>query len=118
MRCVTTGANPAAGIRQQCGRASEKRAKANEDLGPIWGVVWGGRPHLQASPHQFSKPKARQANSPSYHSEMAALEKALPKFKRCKITQPQLAVLMRHFGEFTDSNARKRARRFPPNLPR
>ena len=97
---------------------AEKRAKANEDLGPIWGVVWGGRPHLQASPHQFSKPKARQANSPSYHSEMAALEKALPKFKRCKITQPQLAVLMRHFGEFADSNARERARRFPPNLPR
>ena len=79
-------------------RGPEKRGKANEDLGPIWGVVWGGRPHLQASPHQFSKPKARQANSPSYHSEMAALEKALPKFKRCKITQPQLAVLMRHFG--------------------
>ena len=49
---------------------------------------------------------------------MAALEKALPKFKRCKITQPQLAVLMRHFGEFADWNARKRARRFPPNLPR
>ena len=49
---------------------------------------------------------------------MAALEKALPKFKRCKITQPQLAVLMRHFGEFSDSNARKRAWRFPPNLPR
>ena len=49
---------------------------------------------------------------------MAALEKALPKFKRCKITQPQLAVLMRHFGEFAGSNARERARRFPPNLPR
>ena len=48
---------------------------------------------------------------------MAALEKALPKFKRCKITQPQLAVLMRHFGEFAASNARDRARRFPPNLP-
>ena len=50
---------------------------------------------------------------------MAALEKALPKFKRYKrITQPQLAVLMRHFGEFADSNARVSPRRFPSNLPR
>ena len=49
---------------------------------------------------------------------MAALEKALPKFKRCKITQPQLAVLMRHFGEFAGSNARVSPRRFPSNLPR
>ena len=32
-RCVTTGANPAAGIRQQCGEGPEKRAQANEDLG-------------------------------------------------------------------------------------
>ena len=67
----------------------------------IWGDL-GRRLGWETPSPSFAssilKPKARQANSPSYHSEMAALEKALPKFKRCKITQPQLAVLMRHSG--------------------
>jgi len=44
---------------------------------------------------------------------MAALEKALPKFKRCKISQPQLAVLMRHFGKFSRAQTRAAARQSP-----